>query len=435
MTNTNTQSILLLTSYFSKSAKDSAKPLTPTEWGRFAQWLNEQGKKPSDLVTTDPRAVLHGWADSKIPLERIEQLLNRGHALALALEKWSRAGIWVLTRSDADYPRLLKQHLRTYAPPVLFGCGNVQLLNRKGVGVVGSRKANDADLNYAQELGKRIVEAGYSVVSGGARGIDETAMVAGLSNDGTVIGMMADSLLGAATASKWRQGLMNNNLVLVSPFYPEAGFNKGNAMARNKYIYCLSQAAVVVHSGSSGGTWTGALENLKKSWVPLWVKPTEDADAGNLALVTQGGQWLEGSAGQLDVEALLMPGIIDTLPGDLLADAAAFEEERPDLSIVTQHIGDCVSEPLPASENQIMQHSVEKSDVLAELGFYQFFLQKMQHFDSPVTIGEMVEKWTLPEKLLKAWLKQSVEEGQVRKLTKPVRYQFITANQLGLSLE
>ncbi len=43
-------------------------------------------------------------------------------------------------------------------------------------------------------------------------------------------------------------------------------------MQRNKYIYSLADAAMVVHSGDSGGTWTGAKENLKKQWVPLWVK-------------------------------------------------------------------------------------------------------------------------------------------------------------------
>ena len=145
MINTTTQSILLLTSYFSKSVGD-AKPLTPTEWGRFAVWLNEQGKTPADLVTSEPCGVLQGWQDDKISLERIEQLRGRGHALALALEKWSRVGIWVLTRSDADYPKLLKHQLRNNAPPVLFGCGNARLLNQGGVSVVGARNASEADL-------------------------------------------------------------------------------------------------------------------------------------------------------------------------------------------------------------------------------------------------------------------------------------------------
>lgn len=332
MMNTNTQSILLLTAYFSKSAKDGAKPLSPTEWGRFARWLNEQGRTPSDLLAGDAHSLLSGWTDRDIPPERIEQLLARGHALALALEKWSRAGIWVLTRSDADYPRSLKHRLRYDAPPILFGCGNAGLLNSMGVSVVGSRHAVPADLEYAQELGRHIVEAGYTVVSGAAKGIDEAAMLAGLHNNGPVIGVVADGLLAAATASKWRQGLMDSNLVLVSPFHPEAGFTTGNAMARNKYIYCVGQAAVVVHSGTSGGTWSGALENLKKAWVPLWVKANEATDAGNATLVARGALSLQPDIGRLHV-----PSLVVTKPLEAeLPSVVSVQEERPPLKYGVQ---------------------------------------------------------------------------------------------------
>ncbi|MDU9389926.1 DNA-processing protein DprA [Pseudomonas sp. zfem002] len=402
MMNTNTQAILLLTAHFSRSAKDSVKPLSPTEWGRFAQWLNEEGKTPADLLIGETRFPLQGWNDRAVPLERIEQLLNRGHSLALALEKWSRAGIWVLTRSDADYPRALKHRLRNDAPPVLFGCGNVQLLNCMGVSVVGSRSAAQADLDYAHELGRRIVEAGYTVVSGGAKGIDETAMLAGLSNNGPVVGIMADGLLAAATAAKWRQGLVDDNLVLVSPFHPEAGFNTGNAMARNKYIYCVGQAAVVVHSGMSGGTWTGALENIKKAWVPLWVKPTADANAGNSTLVSRGAHWLLSDTDKLHVPSLIANEAGAASP----ASSISVQEERPTVEYAIQD----------------------------EQGFYELFLRKMQQFDNAVTIEEMMTKWHLPKSLLNEWVKQSIQEGRVKKLEKPVRYQFVEQGQMGLQL-
>lgn len=441
MINTNNQAILLLTSYFSKSAKGDVKPLSPTEWGRFAHWLNEQGHTPADLVSGDPRTVLRSWSDPKIPLERIEQLLGRGPALALALEKWSRAGIWALTRSDADYPRLLKQRLRTDAPPVLFGCGDVRLLNQTGVSVVGSRKASEIDLDYARALGRRIAEAGFSVVSGGARGIDEEAMLGGLRDEGTVVGVMADSLLQAATASKWRQGLMGNNLVLVSPFYPEAGFNAGNAMARNKYIYCLSQAAVVVHSGSSGGTWNGALENLKKSWVPLWVKRTDDAEAGNQLLVSHGGQWLDERADQLDILTLLAQSNVAAPPVDLLtATSTPSLEDRNTLNVIDD-TPDCAPSQMLDLEGHLSECSTEQPEQDAaqevdfpSLSFYQFFLNKLERHGKPVTIDELVEQWALPKSLLKEWLKQATDEGRVSKLSKPVRYQVVSVSQLGLHL-
>ncbi|MDI3354290.1 DNA-protecting protein DprA [Pseudomonas sp. UYIF39] len=448
MINTTTQSILLLTSYFSKSVGD-AKPLTPTEWGRFAVWLNEQGKTPADLVTSEPCGVLQGWQDDKISLERIEQLLGRGHALALALEKWSRVGIWVLTRSDADYPKLLKHQLRNNAPPVLFGCGNARLLNQGGVSVVGARNASEADLDYAKALGKRIAVAGQSVVSGGARGVDEAAMLGGLIQEGTVIGVMADSLLKAAMASKWRQGLMNNNLVLVSPFYPEAGFNAGNAMARNKYIYCLSRAAVVVRSDIKGGTWSGAIENLKKAWVPLWVKRDQDTQSGNRMLVTEGGQWLDGEAEQLDVQALSMP-LNSTTPRTFDSEAVSTEVELSSLSHTSTET-ELQTSLVTAPSREKPKASAESPLGLTELSFYQFFLEKLKRLGRAATIDELVAQWELPKKQITEWLKTSVDEGAVQKLAKPVRYQHLkvsnaesqpratsdsaSAGQMGLGLD
>ena len=49
--------------------------------------------------------MLDQWRDRTITAQRVEQLLGRGSAFALAMEKWTRAGLWVLTRSDDDYPR------------------------------------------------------------------------------------------------------------------------------------------------------------------------------------------------------------------------------------------------------------------------------------------------------------------------------------------
>lgn len=439
MINIQTQAILLLTSYFSKSVKADVKPLSPTEWGRFAPWLHKQGYEPAMLVTGDPRDVLRNWTDPKVPIERIEQLLSRGHSLALALEKWSRAGIWVLTRSDAEYPKSLKLHLGATAPPVLFGCGNARLLNQTGISVVGSRKASESDLRYTDELGQRVAGSGLSVVSGGARGIDEAAMLGALRNEGTVVGVMADSLLQAATASKWRQGLMSNSLVLISPFYPEAGFNVGNAMSRNKYIYCLSKAAVVVHSGREGGTWNGALENLKKAWVPLWVKSTDDPEAGNSSLVSRGGRRLEESPDSLYVQDLISrPYSAPLLSSDFaegLGGTLALTEEKQNpvkLPCVLPALATALEEY--DDERSTRQAEREQSGIinLADISFYEFFLIKLEKHGQSVTIGEMAELWELPKSLIQTWVKQAMAENRVEKLSKPVRYQL--ASQVPLKM-
>jgi predicted Rossmann fold nucleotide-binding protein DprA/Smf involved in DNA uptake len=295
-----TQAILLLTVAFTKPAPGDPQPLTPAEWGRFAGWLKDQEKSPELLLTSDdPMAFLQGWSDPSVTPDRIRHLLGRSGAMGLALEKWQRAGLWVMTRSDAEYPVRLKKRLRFEAPPVLFGCGDRGLLNRAGIAVIGSQAANEEEVGDASRLGAEIAAQGFSVVSGGARGTDETAMLSALERGGTAAGVLADSLLRAATSAKYRKGLMGRNLVLLSPFNPEASFDTGNAIARNKYIYCLADAGIVVAAGKENG----AIENLKHGWVPLWVKGHPGQDSGNAALVQQGARWLP--EGDLVVSSLL----------------------------------------------------------------------------------------------------------------------------------
>ncbi len=303
----NAQATILLTSYFSRPQKGEVKPLTNTEWGKLASWLMGKGLSPEVFMEQDVPSLLSDWEDNKITRERIIGLLNRGHSFALAMERWSRAGLWVITRSDKAYPKRLKARLKMHAPPVLFGCGNQELLNTGGLAVVGSRKATPEDLSFTNQLGQRAALKGLPIVSGGAKGIDEASMISALDNGGFAIGVLADNLLKASCSSKWRQGLMEKRAVLISPFYPEAGFNVGNAMARNKYIYCLADVSIVVHSGKTGGTISGAKENLKKQWVPMWVKPSDDLEAANSELVSLGGYLLDSNVSDLDLHDLLTP--------------------------------------------------------------------------------------------------------------------------------
>ena len=287
------EAVMLLTVSFGRSDTDTARPLTPTEWGEFAGWLKDKALAPDDLLKAELSGLLEQWEHPKVTPERIGALLNRGAALGFALEKWERAGLWLLTRSDPDYPRLLKQRLGRTTPAVLFGCGNRNLLNGDGIAVVGGRHAGDADIEFAARVGQRAAACARQIVSGGAAGVDRAAMLGALDAEGAAVGVLADNLLRSATSTRYRKHLMSGDLALVSPFNPEARFLVGNAMARNKYIYCLARDAIVVSSTrDKGGTWNGAVENLRQGWVPLAVKQTDAPDSGNRKLVDKGGRWL-----------------------------------------------------------------------------------------------------------------------------------------------
>ncbi|MDO6670770.1 DNA-processing protein DprA [Cobetia amphilecti] len=423
------QATLLLTSYFSKASDEAAQPLTNTEWGRFALWLKEKSLTPSDLLVSDPVSLLNGWHDNKITTERILQLLGRGHSLALAVEKWQRAGLWVVTRSDTDYPKRLKARLKTASPPVLFGCGDKSLLNAGGLAVIGSRNANNQDLTFTEKTGTQAANENIAIVSGGARGVDEAAMLGAMNSGGIVIGVMADSLLKAATSSKWRNGLMRGQAVLVSPFYPEAGFSAGNAMARNKYIYCLADSALVIHSGKKGGTLSGAEENLKKGWVPLWVKPTDDITAANADLVAKGGQWYESDITSLSIVSLLKASAPVKLKIEVEQSDMFSQNRKPQIEL-SSPTDDGGKEAL--HNEKAGKSRPEKLDAPEELpvDFYRLFLQELSRLAAdPVTIDVLIEKTGLHKSQVSAWLKKAFEGGYVKKLPRPVRYQCVKKEQ------
>lgn len=385
------QATLLLTCYFSSSKTNEHKPLSNTEWGRFALWLKHQRIAPADLLIPNPEQLLIGWNDPRIPLTRIVNLLGRGSSLALAVDKWQRAGLWIMTRADADYPARLKNILRIDSPPVLFGCGNKALLHTGGIAIVGSRNVAEDDLVFTRQLASHLAHQGITVISGGARGTDEGAMLAALENGGNSIGVLTDSLLKATTSTKWRNGLMSDKLVLISPFYPEAGFSVANAMARNKYVYCLSESAMVVHAGLKGGTITGALEALKNRWVPVWVKPTQDDESANKLLVEKGAMWSAGQAEEIDGQQLLTAAKAVT-----------------NINLAPQH-------DLFALRDNVAEYAIKPTRVPVD--YYQLFVNELPYLAAePIRAEDLINVTGLTLEQLRAWLRRAKEDRVVTQL-------------------
>lgn len=287
----NTQAILLLTAPLLTGGKgEPVKSLTLLEYNQLARLLHERKKTPADLLDANAGGVLDLCA-ARVGKKRLEMLLGRGFLLSQVVDRWQGRGIWVTSRAEPEYPKRLKKRLKEAAPPVLYGCGDRTLLDGGGLAVVGSRHVDDALCEYTRKTGALAAAAGMSVVSGAARGIDRSAMNGALESGGTVIGVMADSLERAALARENRGSIRDGRLVLISPYDPNAGFHTGNAMQRNKVIYALADAALVVTSDfNTGGTWNGAIEQLEKlHLVPVFVRKGADTGKGNAALIHRGG--------------------------------------------------------------------------------------------------------------------------------------------------
>ncbi|MEN9480433.1 MAG: hypothetical protein RLZZ298_1828 [Pseudomonadota bacterium] len=420
----DTEAILLLCGRFG-SERGEYSPLTQKEYEALTRWLLERKLRPADLLNADA-SLLGKLVLAKLDQAKIGALLRRGTALALALEKWRRSGLWVLSRSDATYPKRLKKKLGQSAPPLLYGAGDPDLLDFGGVAIVGSRDVTETGLKFTHDLAQASVRDGMGIISGGAKGVDAAAMQAGGEAGGTVIGMLAADLLRASVNRQNRQAIQAGRLVLVSPFNPEAGFNAGNAMARNRYIYALADYAVVVDSAEGeGGTWAGAIEDLRYEWTPLFVRDTVEK-LGNRALIAKGARSFSYSFEDREsLAAFFESGTPLSEPArlDLYSKNAVPEiQEQAVIEVLQIPVTpDLVEEVAPPAEVLI----TESAQIGAtSLDMFQAFLERVAVLleTGARTEEELRVALGLEKSQSKVWLAEAVSQGRVEKLKKPVSY-------------
>lgn len=427
------KAILLLCGRFGKKDTGATvKPFSLREYNQLADWMLDRHARPGDLLTNEGGRLLETFP-SGIDIARIKILLSRGAAMALAVEKWTNNGIWVVCRSDAFYPERLKQHLKKQAPPILYGVGDIDLLLRGGLAVVGSRNIDNQGETFARKVAEESAREGIQIVSGGARGADQIAMLAALEAGGTVVGVLADSLLKAAVAGKYRVGIREKRLVLVSPFSPDARFNVGNAMARNKYIYALADFALVVSAEKKkGGTWAGATEELKRNGArPVFVRHGEGVPEGNHALLELGARRFPKPPWKEDLTILLkatekIPRRPSSRQMSLFGEPPT---EKPAVAAIKENL-----ETYPATSDLIIDTGPcqKPATVKTATSVYEamlpVLLKAMANWRSPRDLAEELEVRKIQ---LDDWLKRAVDEGKVEKKTGPVQYRRIGRGSMG----
>jgi predicted Rossmann fold nucleotide-binding protein DprA/Smf involved in DNA uptake len=238
-----------------------------------------------------------------VEAERTKKLCDAATAFTFEMERLEESGIRVLSFLDDGFPKRVTDALGTKSSAFLLVAGNINLFDRTGRGLVGSRNASDEIVSVAQSAANAAVRQGDVVVSGLAKGVDQVAMSAALDADGEVIGVPTEGIRRIAKSNDVRKLVHEGRICLVSPYAPDVGFSVGLAMGRNRFVYALSESTLVVASDlEKGGTWAGADEALKGDFAQVDVWTGEGATKGNAALVAKGAHavpsrdefWLSG---------------------------------------------------------------------------------------------------------------------------------------------
>lgn len=209
------------------------------------------------------------------------------------------AGARMLRHGQAGYPAALLD--LPDAPPVLWARGDVSLLNRRMVALVGARNASSLGLRMARRLAEGLGEAGFVVVSGLARGVDAESHLAALAT-GTVAVQAGgvDVIYPEENADLAAKIIAQGCLLSEQPMgtVPQAR----HFPLRNRIVSGLVRAVVVVEAASRSGSLITARTALDQGRDVLAVPghPFDARAAGCNMLIRDGAVLVRSAADVID---------------------------------------------------------------------------------------------------------------------------------------
>jgi DNA processing protein len=212
-----------------------------------------------------------------------------GADVAGELELIARHGVRVLTKADAEYPAPLKD---IYDPPhLLYVRGTLQPGDLRAVALVGSRQCTPYGRKVAQRLAADLVRAGYTIISGMARGIDGAAHRGALDAGGRTLAVLAGGLsrIYPPEHADLAREVESSGAVLS-----EAAMRQdpmaGMFPARNRLISGLSRGVVIIEAAERSGALITA-EHAAEQGRSVFAVPgpvDSEASSGTLRLIRDG---------------------------------------------------------------------------------------------------------------------------------------------------
>ena len=309
---------MLLSMALSPNKEEYARPYGTQELKRLEERVHKSGLfHIGRLMNVDISGLMFQLDVSEEEAYRIYTLLNRSVQLSYTVENYLRQGIEVVTCYDDEYPQRLKRRMEDAAPPVFYRCGNAELLSRPMLAIVGISgvKTSPEVRDSIETLVRNGTRLGYTILTGGELGVSRVAMNFALEYGGTLVEVLGGDMTAHVHEDGVAELLATNRAAVISVEHPEALFTVSHAIARNKLLFSLAEAAFVFNTDGKRGE-LDAIRNRYCDWIYAWSGyPANSAliargatpvtDLRKLDLAEMSGHWKGSQSEQMSMFDLI----------------------------------------------------------------------------------------------------------------------------------
>lgn len=251
------------------------------------------------------------------------------------LKSIEEAGIKWMSLYDENYPKLLAQ---IYDPPViLYYKGTIQASDEKAIAVVGTRKMTGYGSVVTEQFTKDLVNAGLTIVSGLARGVDSQAHRITLKTGGRTLAILGGGLnyIFPPENTNLAEEIASGFGAVISEFPPDYPSLPGNFPSRNRIISGLSLAVLVTEAAQDSGSLITARQALEQGREVFAVPGpiTSSLSKGPIDLIREGARPVSSAQ-----------EILDELGLDVVQSAKLKVQSETQLSEDEQKVLDCLGE-------------------------------------------------------------------------------------------
>jgi DNA processing protein len=243
---------------------------------------------------------------------RVPRLADRA-AAAREAEQVARLGARYLFLGQTPYPPLLAE--AEGAPPVLIVKGDLALLERQAIAMVGARNASAAACRFARGLAQKLGEAGAVIVSGLARGIDAAAHDGSLAT-GTIAVVAGGIDVVYPPENEPRQQAIAEKGLLVAEQPPGTEPRARHFPYRNRIIAGLAQGTVVVEAAPRSGSLITArcAADYGREVMAVPGSPLDPRAQGCNQLIREGATLVQNEEDVLEALRPLRDGVLREEP-------------------------------------------------------------------------------------------------------------------------